>query len=426
MRRRVVVTGLDMITPLAIGVEETWNALINGESGVDHIKSFDCQSFQTRIAGEIKNFNFEDWFPNSDLKYLGKHSQFAIVATKMALENAGLLNTDKIDRKRAGVYLGSGEGEFDFDSLVKMILGSWGETHLVLEKFFQVGKTILNPIKELEHDSNRPSGHIAALFGFFGPNSNCLTACAASSQAIGEAFSMIQRGDADIMITGGSHSMIHPLGVIGFNLLTALSTQNDIPSEASRPFDRDRDGFVLGEGAGILILEELEHALSRGAHIWGEITGYGTSADAYRITDTHPEGRGAIAAMSMALNQAGIKPENIDYINAHGTSTNVNDTVETYAIKQLFGDVAYKIPVSSIKSMSGHLIAAAGAVELITCMLSIRDAIIPPTINYKNPDPDCDLDYVPNKSRKCKVNVALSNSFGFGGQNVALVVRRYQ
>lgn len=270
------------------------------------------------------------------------------------------------------------------------------------------------------------AGHLAAVFNAQGPNLNCLTACAASSQAIGEATEIIRRGDADAMISGGAHSMIHPFGVTGFNLLTALSTRNSSPQTASRPFDKDRDGFVLGEGAGILILEELEHAKKRGAHIYGEVVGYGSTADAYRITDIHPEGRGAIACMKMALQDAGLNTDEIDYINAHGTSTEVNDKVETLAIKQTFGEQSYKIPVSSIKSMMGHLIAAAGSVEAITCLLSIRDGVVPPTINYTTPDPDCDLDYIPNAARERKVRRALSNSFGFGGQNVSLIFSEYK
>ncbi len=427
MDRRVVVTGMEMITPLGIGMDTTWEGLKAGKSGVGRITSFDCASFHTQIAGEIKNFDFDElWHDkNHEFRYLGKHSQFALVTAKMALENAGI-DLESINRRRMGVYLGSGEGEFDFDGFVRDIMESWDGDRVDINKFLQVGMNVLNPIREFEHDSNRPSVHISNSFGVYGPNSNCLTACAASSQAIGEAWWTIKRGNADIMVTGGSHSMIHPLGVVGFNLLTALSTQNDIPQQASKPFDIKRDGFVLGEGAGILILEDLEHALKRGAKILGEIIGYGTSADAYRITDAHPDGRGAIAAMNMAIETAGIAVEDINYINAHGTSTNVNDTVETSAIKQVFGDYAYKVPVSSIKSMLGHLIAAAGAVELITCMLAMRDSIIPPTINYQDPDPQCDLDYVPNTSRNQKVDIALSNSFGFGGQNVALIVRKYE
>jgi len=270
-----------------------------------------------------------------------------------------------------------------------------------------------------------PAGHLAGLFDAQGPNLNCLTACAASSQAIGEAAEIVRRGEADVMLSGGTHSMIHPFGVTGFNLLTALSTRNDEPTRASRPFDNERDGFVLGEGAAMVVLEELEHAKRRGAHIHGELIGYGSTADAYRITDTHPEGRGASSCIRLALADAGLGIHDIDYINAHGTSTSVNDRVETLAIKTVFGEHAYKIPVSSTKSMMGHLIAAAGATELIVCLLAIRDGMLPPTINYENPDPDCDLDYVPNKARAGRCDRALSNSFGFGGQNISLIVGRY-
>jgi len=277
----------------------------------------------------------------------------------------------------------------------------------------------------LEQEPNMPAGHLASLFGAQGPNVNCLTACAASSQAIGEAVEIIRRGEADVMLSGGTHTMIHPFGVTGFNLLTALSTSNDQPQKASRPFDRNRDGFVLGEGAGMVLLESLEHAKARGARIYGEICGYGSTADAFRITDTHPQGRGAISCLRMALDDAQLNVEQIDYINAHGTSTSVNDRVETLAIKQVFGQQAYKVPVSSTKSMMGHLIAAAGATELIFCLLAIRDNVVPPTINYETPDPDCDLDYVPNVAREVQCNYALSNSFGFGGQNITLIARRF-
>jgi 3-oxoacyl-[acyl-carrier-protein] synthase II len=271
-----------------------------------------------------------------------------------------------------------------------------------------------------------PAGHLAALFDAQGPNLNCLTACAASSQAIGEATEMIRRGDTDAMISGGTHSMIHPFGVTGFNLLTALSTNNECPTKASRPFDRLRDGFVLGEGSAMIVLEELEHAKRRGAQIYGEILGYGSTADAYRITDIHPEGRGAIACMRMAIRDAGLNPTDIHYVNAHGTSTEVNDRVESVACKQVFGEHARQVPVSSTKSMMGHLIAAAGVTELIVCLLAIRDNILPPTINYENPDPDCDLDYVPNEARPARCDVALNNSFGFGGQNISLCVGRFK
>jgi 3-oxoacyl-[acyl-carrier-protein] synthase II len=285
------------------------------------------------------------------------------------------------------------------------------------------GLEILHPIAELEQEPNMPAGHLAALFDAQGPNVNCLTACAASSQAIGEATDIIRRGEADVMLSGGTHTMIHPFGVTGFCLLTALSTRNDEPQRASRPFDRDRDGFVLGEGAGMVVLEDLERAKRRGARIYGEITGYGSTADAFRITDTHPEGRGAIACIRMALRDAGLG--RVDYINAHGTSTTVNDKVESLAVKQVWGQEAYRIPVSSTKSMMGHLIAAAGATELILGLLAIRDNALPPTINYETPDPDCDLDYVPNQARQARCDHVLSNSFGFGGQNISLIASRF-
>jgi 3-oxoacyl-[acyl-carrier-protein] synthase II len=293
-------------------------------------------------------------------------------------------------------------------------------------RFTQYGLETLNPIAELEQEPNIPSGHLAAMFDAQGPNVNCLTACAASSQAVGEATEIIRRGDVDVMLSGGTHSMIHPFGVTGFNLLTALSTSNEEPTKASRPFDRLRNGFVLGEGAGMVVLEELERAKKRGAHIYGEILGYGSTADAYRITDIHPEGRGAIACMRMALADAGLDGSSVDYVNAHGTSTQVNDRVETRACREVFGERAPQVPISSTKSMMGHLIAAAGATELIVCLLAIRDNLLPPTINYEHPDPACDLDYVPNQAREARCDIALNNSFGFGGQNITLIAGRFR
>ncbi len=309
---------------------------------------------------------------------------------------------DSIDDPREfGVYLGSGEGNQDFLAFASMMAASLdAEGKLDPVKFTEKGMEILNPIMELEQEPNMPVGHMAALFNAQGPNANCLTACAASSQAIGEATEIIRRGEATVMLSGGTHSMIHPFGVTGFNLLTALSTNNDNPSGASRPFDRLRDGFVLGEGAAMVVLEELEHAKRRGAPIFGEILGYGSTADAFRITDIHPEGRGAIGCMRMAIADAQLNPEDIHYVNAHGTSTSVNDRVETRACKEVFGEHAIKVPVSSTKSMMGHLIAAAGATEMIVCLMAIRDRVLPPTINYEHPDPDCDLDYVPNVARE--------------------------
>ena len=319
--------------------------------------------------------------------------------------------------------MGSGEGNQDFFSFSRMMaagLNDDGELDLV--KFMQSGLNILNPAIEVEQEPNMPVGHIAGMFNAQGPNANCLTACAASNQAVGEAAEIIRRGEADVMLSGGTHSMIHPFGVTGFNLLTALSTRNDEPEKASRPFDRMRDGFVLGEGAAMVVLEELESARKRGAPIFGEVQGYGSTADAYRITDIHPEGRGAIACMKMALDNAEISASDVDYVNAHGTSTSVNDRVETRSCREVFGEKAPKVPVSSTKSMMGHLIAAAGATEMIVSLLAIRDNVLPPTINYENPDPDCDLDYVPNEAREQDCKIALTNSFGFGGQNITLVV----
>ena len=296
-----------------------------------------------------------------------------------------------------------------------------------MECFTRGGLEQLNPKEEVEQEPNMPTGHLASLFNAQGPNLNCLTACAASSQAIGEATEIIRQGEADVMLSGGAHSMIHPFGLTGFNLLTALSTNNSHPQQASRPFDRERDGFVLGEGAGMLILEELERAKKRGAKIYGEVTGYGSTADAFRITDIHPEGRGGTGCIKMALRDARLNPDDIQYINAHGTSTTVNDKVETMAIKQAFGETAArKTPISSTKSMMGHLIAAAGSAEAIVCLLAMRDGILPPTINYETPDPECDLDYIPNKTREAPVRHALSNSFGFGGQNISLVFSQYK
>jgi 3-oxoacyl-[acyl-carrier-protein] synthase II len=278
---------------------------------------------------------------------------------------------------------------------------------------------------EYEMEMHTTSGHVAEEYALEGPNYTCQTACAASGQAVGEALELIRRGEADAMLTGGSHSMVHPFGLTGFNLLTTLSMRNDAPTKASRPFDLNRDGFVLGEGAGMVVLEELEHAKRRGAPIYAEVVGYGTTADAYRVTDSHPDGRGAIRCMRLALNDSGLKPTDIDYINAHGTSTQVNDKAETIAIKDVFGEYAYNLPVSSSKSMLGHLICAAGVVELITCVMTIRRGLLTPTINYETPDPECDLDYVPNRPREKRVDRALSNSFGFGGQNVSLIVSRF-
>ncbi len=424
--RRVVVTGMGWVTPLGSSIETVWRRLLQGESGVGRTTLFDASNFPTQISAECQDFNLSDFGEDpEDWKYQGRHTKFAVAAAKQAVQDAGI-EEGKIDPTMFGVYLGSGEGHQDFDTFTRMVVRGLTPDGFDVTQFTKAGLELLNPIRELEQEPNMPCSHLAALLNAQGPNANCLTACAASSQAIGEAVEMIRRGDADVMLGGGTHSMIHPFGVSGFNLLTALSTSNDEPTKASRPFDRNRDGFVLGEGAGMVILEELEHAQRRGAKIHAEITGYGSTADAFRITDTHPEGRGATTCLKLALADAGLTPAEIGYINAHGTSTAVNDKVETLAIKQAFGEQAYKVPVSSTKSMMGHLIAAAGVTELIICLLALRDQVLPPTINYETPDPDCDLDYIPNAAREHACQHVISNSFGFGGQNITLIASQFK
>ena len=412
-----------MVNPLGHSVREVWDALINGQSGVDYMTIFDAANFPTRIAAEVKNWDVTKFGADpADWEIRGRHTRFAAGAATQAVKASGVLDSIK-DPTRFGVYLGSGEGNQDFNSFARMTAAAIKNGDCIdLVEFTKTGMKVLDPVMEQEQEPNMPVGHMAALFNAQGPNANCLTACAASSQAIGEASEIIRRGEADVMLSGGTHSMIHPFGVTGFNLLTALSENNDNPQGASRPFDRLRDGFVLGEGSSMVILEEYESARKRGAEICGEVLGYGSTADAYRITDIHPDGRGAIGCMRMALNNAGLNPEEIDYVNAHGTSTTVNDRVETRACREVFGDHAMNVPVSSTKSMMGHLIAAAGATETIVCLKAIKENVLPPTINYENPDPECDLDYIPNSAREAKVKFALNNSFGFGGQNITLIV----
>jgi 3-oxoacyl-[acyl-carrier-protein] synthase II len=366
----------------------------------------------------------------------GLNSQFALGACSQAWRQSGLDARPPKDPRRVGIYLGAGEGVLDFDNYVGTLLHAWDGASGKVDgvKWAGRGLTAMQRLKEIEQEPNMPLAHLAREFNCRGPAYNCLTACAASTQAIGEAFSILRRGDADVMIGGGAHTMIHPLGVTGFNRLTALSERKGDPTEASRPFSVDRGGFVMGEGSGMVILETLEHAMARGATPLAEVTGYGSSCDAYRITDIQPEGRGAAVAMLEALRQAGIDPATrdgkgrppIQYISAHGTGTKENDSIETRAVKRVFGDMAREIPMSSIKSMMGHLIASAGAVEFISCVLAIRDGMLPPTRNLKNPDPELDLDYVPNQARRAEVDTCLSNNFGFGGQNDTLVVTRFR
>jgi 3-oxoacyl-[acyl-carrier-protein] synthase II len=428
MRRRVVITGMGAITPLGHTVQETIDAQLNGKNGVGLIQSFNAQRFPTKFAAQVKNFDLTRFIPSCQRwAHSGVNSQFAAVAAQEALRHAGLIDDTRVNRDRFGVYLGSGEGIQDFHNLLSWLYQSYRrETRQLDTAEFERGTLrSFHPGRESEQELHTTPAHLASHFNLRGPNYNCLTACAASSQAVGEATELIRYGDADLMLVGGAHSMIHPFGITGFNLLTALSTRNDEPEKASRPFDLNRDGFVLGEGAAMMVLEELEHAKRRRADILAELTGYGSTADAFRVTDSHPDGRGAIACIEGALKNSGLNQSDIGYINAHGTSTKVNDSVETLAIKKVFGEEAHRIPVSSTKSMMGHLIAAAGAVELITCVEALRRGVMPPTINYETPDPECDLDYVPRVAREKRVQHALSNSFGFGGQNISLIVSRF-
>jgi 3-oxoacyl-[acyl-carrier-protein] synthase II len=427
MNRRVVITGMGSITPLGFSVEETWRNLLAGKSGIRPIAIFDAETFPTTFAAQVGDFDLAPFVKSTaPFEKTGRNVRFAMAAGHMAMEDAGLL-AGGYDPERTGIYLGSGEGTLDFASLADSILAGVKPDFTVdTARFAEKGFKRFDATREIEQEPNMPANHLACEYGIAGPSFSCLTACAASTQAVGEALELIRTGRTDVVLGGGTHSMIHPLGVTGFNLLTALSTEHkDEPWRASRPFDRDRAGFVLGEGSTIMVLEELSHAQARGAKIWAELTGFGSSADAYRMTDIHPEGRGPAAAMRAALADAGLRPDQIDYISAHGTGTTENDKVETLAAKLVFGPYAPKIPMSSVKSTLGHLIAAAGATELMTCVLAIRDQVLPPTMNLENPDPECDLDYVPNAARQAKVEVCLSNSFGFGGQNDSLVVRRF-
>jgi 3-oxoacyl-[acyl-carrier-protein] synthase II len=436
-RRRIVVTGLGWVTPLGHDVEGVWKRLVAGESGVSRIDRFDAATFPTTFAAQIRDYDYTDFLDDvTPHETAGTHSRYALGAAVQAWRQSGLADVSGLDRRRLGIYLGAGEGVLDFGTYSATNLAGWDPATRSIDavKWAEAAKTTLQQWGELEQEPNMPASHIAREFGVRGPVFNCLTACAASTQAVGEASDLIRRGDADVMITGGAHTMLHVLGVTGFNRLTALSNRNDDPMTASRPFSRSRDGFVMGEGAGIVILEELEHALARGATPLAEIAGYGSTADAYRTTDMHPEGRGPAQAIRFALQQAGIDPAAlredgrpmVDYISAHGTSTSENDKVETLAVKSVFGELAPRIPMSSIKSMMGHLIAAAGAVELIACVQAIRHQILPPTMNLHDPDPNLDLDYVPNEARPATVDTCLSNSFGFGGQNDALIVRKFE
>jgi 3-oxoacyl-[acyl-carrier-protein] synthase II len=412
--RRVVVTGLGAVTPIGNNVKDFWLNLVSGVSGIDVIKRFDpvAIGLPVIIAGEVKNLNPEQFLDSKELKRMSDFVKFAVIAAKEAIQDSGL-ELDKIDLTKAGVIVGTGIGGLrDIEEQQKV----------VMEK----GVRRVSPFFIPSGISNMAAGYISIEFGFKGPNSCVVTACATGTHSIGDAFKIIQRGDADIMIAGGTESAITPLGIAGFANMKALSTRNDEPQKASRPFDAERDGFVMGEGAGIVVLEELEHAKKRGAKIYAEVVGYGLTGDAYHITAPCADADGAKRVIMMALNDARINPDEVDYINAHGTSTPLNDKIETLAIKEVFKDHAYKLKVSSNKSMIGHLLGAAGAVEAVATVLTIKNGIIPPTINYENPDPECDLDYVPNKAIEYTVKVAISNSFGFGGTNACLAFKAFE
>jgi len=409
-KRRVFVTGVGLITPLGIGTEETWDGLIEGRPGIGKITHFDSSAFATQIAGEVEGFNPEDYIESKEVKKMDRFIHLAIAASDMAIKDSGLKITES-NAEKVGVIIGSGIGG----------LPAIEHYHSVL---LEKGPRRITPFFIPMLIINLAAGQVSIKFGAKGPNSAVATACATGSHAIGDAYKIIQRGDAEAVIAGGSESVITPLGIGGFNAMKALSTRNNEPEKASRPFDRDRDGFVMGEGAGVMILESLDNARSRGASIYAEVVGYGMTADAYHITSPSPEGEGGARCMTMALKDGGIKPSDVDYINAHGTSTRYGDEIESSAIKTVFKEHAYKVAISSTKSMTGHLLGAAGGVEAIIGVLCIKNNIVPPTINLDNPDPQCDLDYVPHKARKMDVNCVMSNSFGFGGTNACLIFKR--
>ena len=411
MKRRVVITGMGLITPVGIGVEESWSAICAGKSGIAKITQFDASAYQTQIAAEVKGFNAEDFMPKKEAKRNELFISYAMAATRMALEDSGL-KINSANANRIGVVTGCGLGG----------LGIMEETILnVATK----GPRRVSPFFIPMMIGNMAPGMISIHFGAKGPNLSIATACAAGAHAVGDSYQMIQNGRVDAMITGGTEAVVSPTAVAGFNAMKALSTRNDEPQKASRPFDRDRDGFVIGEGSGILILEALDLALERGAPIYAELVGFGLTGDGFHMTSPSPDGDGAVRCMQAALDDAGITAEQIDYINAHGTSTELNDLYESRAVKTVFKDQAYKVPISSTKSMTGHLLGGAGGVETVFSALSINRDIIPPTINYENPAEECDLDYVPNVARQTPVNIVMTNSFGFGGTNASLILKKY-
>lgn len=432
--QRVVITGMGVVCPLGNDVPTLWQAILASKNGAGRTTIFDASTFPTTFDAEVKAYDFRQYtrFPERH-EMCSRGSGFAIGATAEACRGAGIdIETDEcadgVDRTRLGIYLGAGEGSLDNEAFFGSMVAGWDpdRQEMIWPKATQVVLEKMTAARELEQEPNMTAAHLAMLTGARGPTRSCLTACAASTQAVGEAMMLIRKGDADVIIAGGAHSMIHPLGVTGFNRLTALSTRNDSPETASRPFCASRDGFVLGEGAAIVILESLASAQRRGVPILAEMIGYGSSSDAFRITDMHEEGRGAVQAIRAALADAGLTGDDIDYINTHGTSTHENDYIETLAIKTVFGEKARQIPTSSVKSMLGHLIGAAGAAELITCVLAIRDSIVPATTNLHDQDPKLDLDYVPNVPRKMPLNIVMNESFGFGGQNNVVILKKYE
>ncbi|ASS65747.1 MULTISPECIES: beta-ketoacyl-ACP synthase II [unclassified Paenibacillus] len=412
MNKRVVVTGLGVLTALGDNKEQFWGSLMEGKSGVSEIESFDISEYPTKIAAEIKGFDPESYgLDRKEARRMDRFVQLAVVASLKAVEDSGLRIGENSDAERTGVMVGSGIGG----------LGTWEDQHSVL---LEKGPKRVSPFFIPMMIANMASGQVSMATGAKGPNTTVVTACATGTHTIGDSFKMIQRGDADVMICGGAESTIRPMAMAGFCSMRAMSVRNDEPQKASRPFDVDRDGFVMGEGAGVLILESMEHAEARGAHIYAEVIGYGMSGDAHHMTEPDPDG--AARCMKMALRDAKLEPESIDYINAHGTSTPVGDKSETTAIKNTFGEHAYKVAVSSTKSMTGHLLGAAGGVEAVILALTLQNGVIAPTINLDNQDPECDLDYVPNVPRQADVRTALSNSFGFGGHNATIIMKKYE
>jgi 3-oxoacyl-[acyl-carrier-protein] synthase II len=411
MARRAVITGIGLVTPIAIGTDETWQGLLAGKSGIAPITHFNTAGFATRFAGEVKSFDPTRWVTSREAKTIDSFIQYAIAAASLAVADSGLTIQGEF-AERVGCFVGAGLGGVTTIESACRTLAEKGPRHGISPFFVPMIIVNLAP------------GQISIRFGAKGPNLSQVSACSTGAHAIGDAFKVIQRGDADAMICGGTEATVTPLGVGGFNSMRALSTRNDAPQAASRPFDRDRDGFVIAEGSGIVVLEEMEHAKKRGAKIYAEVTGYGLNADAHHITAPAPEGEGAQRCMKLALKDAGLEPAQVGYINAHGTSTKMNDANESFAIRKVFGDAARKVMVSSTKSMTGHMLGAAGGVETAICALVLARGVVPPTINYTTPDPECDLDYVPNTAREVRVQHALTNSFGFGGTNACLVLSR--